>query len=247
MNDPYVTLGVTRETSEEDIKKAYKRLAMKYHPDRNDGKDEKFKEIKAAYERIQAGEPGQGSPFSPFNHGNAQSFRDLHDILNRARKRQYSIAVMVSFKSAIVGDVQYIQLNVDGKVESLEVTVPPGTRNRESIRYAGIVNGVDLVITFIVQPDPDWGVDGFNLIRRKEVSVWDLIIGADLDVTTIDGGSVRIKIPPRTQPNTLMRVKGKGIKSRQNSLMVGDMLVQLDVQIPKDIPEDLLDAIKKNN
>ena len=56
--DPYSVLGVSRDASEEEIKKAYKALSRKYHPDANinnpnrDQAEEKFKEIQAAYQQI---------------------------------------------------------------------------------------------------------------------------------------------------------------------------------------------------
>ena len=58
MNDPYTVLGVSRNAKEEEIKKAYKTLSRKYHPDANinnpnkDQAEEKFKEIQAAYQQI---------------------------------------------------------------------------------------------------------------------------------------------------------------------------------------------------
>lgn len=82
MNDPYQVLGVTRSTSEEDIKKAYKSLSRKYHPDANmnnpnqDLAEEKFKEIQAAYQQImkektEGYQYGQGS-YNNTDYGNFQ-------------------------------------------------------------------------------------------------------------------------------------------------------------------------------
>ena len=53
--DYYQTLGVSRDASDDEIKKAYRKLAMKYHPDRNpDNKEaeEKFKEVQKAYDTL---------------------------------------------------------------------------------------------------------------------------------------------------------------------------------------------------
>jgi len=67
--DCYVVLGVSRSASEKEIKKAYKRLAMKYHPDRTKGDDsleEKFKEVKEAYEILS--DPNKKAAFDQYGH-----------------------------------------------------------------------------------------------------------------------------------------------------------------------------------
>ena len=65
MEDPYKILGVSPDASDEEIKKAYRRLAKKYHPDRNPGDEEaakKMQEVNAAYEQIKNPEKAQAGP-----------------------------------------------------------------------------------------------------------------------------------------------------------------------------------------
>ena len=247
--DPYSILGVDKTADKDTVKKAYRKLAMKYHPDRNDGKDEKFKEIQEAYKKVKDGK-ATVNPFADWGdfHFNTQT-ENFSDILREARFRhqmQVSVAAVISLKDAVLGPVQYMQIPIQGKTESVKIAIPPGVRNGESVKYPKVCNGVDVVITYKIAPDPVWSIENRNLVKQQEISIWDLITGTSLNVETIDGSILRLRIPPRTQPGTHMRVTGKGVVSRQLGVLDGDMLVKLNGKIPEDISPAILNAIRED-
>jgi DnaJ-class molecular chaperone len=249
MQDPYRVLGVSRDSPPEEIKKAYKKLAMQYHPDRNNGDDTKFKEIQAAYNKVKDGPPASHSfDFNASGFG-FDTAEDIRDFVRRQRRQSQKISVQIAIPLpiAVTGGERVVRWPLNGRTESFKIDVPAGIRSGESARYPGLANGTDVVITFIIEDDPIWTIDNQHLIKDVLIPIWDLITGAALDVATIDGSTVRLKIPPMTQPNTLMRVKGKGIRSRNNYVAVGDMLVRLIARIPEHIPDDLLSSIKQLN
>src|SRR6056300_102238 len=78
MTDPYFVLGIDRTASEDEIKTAYRRLAKKYHPDRPDGDEAKFKRVSEAYDRIKNGEQEQQTyQQDPFGGRSPFDFEDL--------------------------------------------------------------------------------------------------------------------------------------------------------------------------
>jgi molecular chaperone DnaJ len=161
-DDLYKVLGVSKAASDEEIKKAYRKLARKYHPDRNPddaAAEEKFKEVQGAYDTLSDPEKRRaydqgGSPFEgfagrgPFTAGPAGqgSFVDLGDILSsmfgrsggprgfpQQPGRDLETEVPLSFKQAIDGT----QLTVPVGDKRYKVKIPAGVRNGARIRIAG--------------------------------------------------------------------------------------------------------------
>jgi len=101
-----------------------------------------------------------------------------------------------------------------------------------------------LIVTFRIHPNPRWQRNGANLTTDHLVSVWDLILGGETIVRDILGNQYSMVIPERTQPATVMRLRGKGLAQRDGP--TGDLLIRLQAQIPNDIPQQLLDQIQQH-
>jgi molecular chaperone DnaJ len=126
--------------------------------------------------------------------------------------------------------------------KSLEVQIPKGVRDGQRIRLAGqggagIHGGRpgDLLLRVELQPDDQFEREGDDLYEDLNVGVYDLILGGEVHVPTIDGG-VTMTIPPRMQNEQLMRLAGKGMP-HVNGSGRGDLYVRLVARLPQKLSE----------
>lgn len=262
MKDYYEILGVSKSSSADEIKSAYRKLALQYHPDRNKTKEgeEKFKEVTKAYEVLSDtqkrqtydqygaaafdgasaggyGNPGQGGPFGgqqgPFSYtynsdgGDFGGFADPFDIFeqffggnSRRRQQRPVYSLSVDFMEAVHGVEK--KVTIDGGTQTIKI--PAGVDDGSRIRF----EKYDLVIS--VHPDKRFHREGSDIITEHEVAFVDAALGTELPVETIDG-KVTIKIPAGTQPNAIIRLKGKGVKHVRGSGQ-GDHYVKIKVIVP---------------
>jgi DnaJ-class molecular chaperone len=284
-NDYYDILGVSKTATADEIKRAYRKLALQYHPDRNKTKEaeEKFKEVTKAYEVLSNEEKrknydqfghaafeqgagqgpfgGAGGPFGgqqgggqygPFTYtyssnGNGQGFdfggfSDPFDIFEqffgggaaRARRPMYSITI--SFKEAVHGVEK--EVTIDSKKQKIKI--PAGVDRGSRIRF----DNYDVVVD--VMPDSKFGREGYDIVTEESVSYPDASLGKELSVETIDG-PVTIRVPAGTQPNTLIRLSGRGVKRIRGGGR-GDHYVKIKITVPKHVSKkqrELLEALQK--
>lgn len=266
MTDYYKTLGVGKNASPDEIKKAYRSLAMKHHPDRG-GDEKKFKEIEEAYRILS--DPAQKSNYdnpSPFGNGNMneeifeQFFRNPFGFSGgfRAGPRNPSVHVTIdiTLEDAFRGKTIDAEIGLsNGKTKLVSINIPPGIETGMQVKYSGMGETLhpklqpgDLIATIRVLNHRIWQRQGDHLIYEKSISAWDAILGTSLTVTTIDGKMLSINIPAGTQPDTMLSCKGEGmpnVKSGQR----GNLLIKVKVEIPKQISKEqarLIEEIKKN-
>jgi len=246
----YQVLGVDRNSSPDEIKRAYRKLASQHHPDKGGDKN-KFQEIEEAYRTLS--DPQQramhDNPRQQFGHmgGQGFNFESIFDIFGTRfqhpqQHRQQQRAMMtlwITLHDAVVGGRKTVNVGTHLGTQTVEIEVPVGIDDGTNVQYPGIgPGGMDLIITYRIHQDPKWMRQGLALHTKHTVSIWDLILGCNTEIKDIVGNNLNLTVPPRTHPGTILRLRGRGVTTRAGE--VGDLMVQIQAQIPDNIPDDLL-------
>ncbi|HHY95673.1 MAG TPA: J domain-containing protein [Firmicutes bacterium] len=327
--DYYAVLGLSRDASEADVKKAYRRLARKYHPDVNPGSkqaEEKFKEINEAYAVLSdpvrrkrydelgadwprwsqwqqaqsaAGGTGFGGPgaggFRTFQWGgSAADFSDFFrtffaglgidpdQLFQETRPGSFSFGsgrpgffrrrpaggrdgagdagqpwgatgaggtsaagdgvsgtVEVSLEEVAAGATRQVELEMAGLGrrgrQRLEVRIPPGVRDGQTLRLPGGAAGQDLFLRVRVLAHPLFTREGDDLVHELPVPLTLAVLGGESEAPTLDKGRVKVKIPPETQNGAVLRLRGLGLpvlSGKRGGSGRGDLLLRVKVVLP---------------
>ena len=259
MTNHYQTLGVDQNATPDQIKRAYRRLASQHHPDREGGDKNKFQEIEQAYRTLSDPQlKARHDNPSPFGSGVGQgmnnqsfNFESIFDIFGarfqqphqQQRRAQHAVMTLwITLRDVAQGGNRSISVGTHQGTTTVEITIPSGINDGDSVQYSGIgPGGIDLVITYRIHPDPKWARQGSTLQTEHTVSIWDLIIGCEVPVKDILGNNLSLTVPAGTQPGTTLRLRGRGLTPRGGES--GDLLVKIQAQIPTNIPQELLDHI----
>jgi molecular chaperone DnaJ len=252
MNDHYATLGVARTASADEIKRAFRKLASQHHPDKG-GDTKKFQEIQAAYETLgdeqKRAAYNNPQPQHPFGGGPNFDFNEIFNMFGakfqQPQQRSHArMTLWITIQDVAAPGPRVVAMGTNTGTHNIEINIPNGINDGDNVQYPGIApGGQDLVINFRIQPDAVWTRNALNLTRDVKISIWDLVLGGDLEVENIYGHSLTVRVPAKTQPGTQLRLRNQGLKDRQGR--VGDMMVKLNAQIPNTISQDLVEAIQK--
>ena len=155
-----------------------------------------------------------------------------------------SAVTTLPFRQAAEGST--ITLNVEGR--SVTTRIPAGVRDGQKIRLRGKgrpgdpgAPAGDLEITVRVTPHPVFTLEGTNLRVTVPVAFDEAALGAQIDVPTLDGGTVRVKVPEGTPSGRTLRVKGKGVTTSKGA---GDLLVTVQVVVPQRLTPAAREAVQ---
>lgn len=295
--DYYKTLGVGKTATDDEIKKAYRKLAMKYHPDHAKGDksaEEKFREVSEAYAVLSDKEKRQqfdtfgstgfqqryskedilrgfdieemlrnlgvgGSGFSSgrsggktrFSFGGGSPFGNFNGYEAPARGSDLVYELSLTLKEVAMGTNKQVSFLHGPQSENLSVKIPPGMISGKKLRVPtkgepGAYGGPpgDLFIKAKILDDPMFDVKGHDLYIKRSIKLSDALLGITLPVPTIEGKELSLKVPPGVKHKTRMRLSGNGLPFLNEEIR-GDLYVQIDVQMPKQLTEEQLKLVEK--
>lgn len=260
MTDYYSILGVDRSASADDIKLAYRRLASKHHPDRGGDKN-KFQQIEEAYRTLgdaqnRAAYDQPQPQFGNFNGGFGFNFQDIFGQMfsghpgfgapfqGGSRTQLLRMSLWIHLLDVVTGGRRPVSVSTPQGNMVIEIDIPTGINDGDTVRYPNIApGGGDLIVQFRVHPHTQWQRAGLDLMIEHTVSVWQLILGGEITISSITGESLVAMVPARTQPRSTLRLRQKGLRNQQGQ--VGDIMVKLLAHIPEHIDPELLAAIQR--
>ncbi len=282
--DYYEILGVSKTASAQELKQAYRKLALEYHPDKNQSKEaeQKFKQINEAYEVLSdqekrqaydqfghaAFDPAQGGGQGPFSQAyksgpftytyttsgrspfagvdfDFEGFTDPFEIFESFfgarspfRGRQARQLTRYHLNLEFMEAVKGLEKTIVHRGKEYKIKIPAGVDTGTTIRFK------DFVVSVSVGSHSDFKREGLDVFVDKQIPLTTAILGGNIQVETLEGKFIKVKIRSGTQPGTMLRLRGKGIVHPQR-LGQGDMYVRLQLQIPKKLTKKQKDLLKE--
>ncbi len=251
----YDILGVAKSATGADIRKAYRQLSKKYHPDvcKGAGTEQKFKEIADAYNTL--GDPRRRkaydqrevtkevSPRKTYKRRTGESLQyDAHISLYEAC---FGTDLSITFTHMVPCEDSE---DVIEREETLIVPILPGCLSGETLRIKGKGNAVkggatpgDLFVVIHVDSDEKFHLNGFDLEMIESINIAQALIGGKKEIGLLDkdvnGNPIRVRvtIPAGSTAGSCLKIPEKGFTKKDGQR--GDLYILLNIAVP-DMSDD---------
>jgi DnaJ-class molecular chaperone len=251
--DYYSILGIHRNASDKDIRKAYKQKSMQHHPDRG-GNEEEFKKVNEAYQTLKdpqkrAAYDNPQPRFDTSSMRGGAGFEDIfsqmfgqgmyRDIHRRPKNADVKIKVSIAIEEIFTGKQILASYRLrNGKEETVDLNIPIGAGQGDTIKFAGLGDNSipgprgDLYVIIDIMPHRMYNISNNDVHTTAKVNCLEIITGTKTQIRTPEGKDIELRIPPGTKNNTVFSMPGYGLpNARTNSR--GSFYIKIEAEIPK--------------
>lgn len=247
--DYYQVLGVNKNSSPEELKQAYRKLAMKHHPDRG-GDEAEFKKINEAYDVLSNAEKRsvydtphqQGAWRQNFDPGEPFDFeevmRQAREMFNEKHQRHRNPDALTDINISLSQVFTGTDILVDVGYTREVIYINPGVRNGTKLRIKGKGPSRykdsppgDLIVRINIEIPDNMAIDGKDLFAKIDVNALEAIVGGSVNFDHPTGKELKITIPKGTQNGARLRLKGFGVPD-PNTRTAGDFFVIVNIFVP---------------
>lgn len=254
--DYYSILGVAPGASEQEIKKAYRRMANRHHPDKG-GDPVEFHKIQQAYDALTNPQPESPSQENPWGDMN-DIFGDYVDQVFRGKARGFdqrirnpdkNLRVTITAEQAYTGS----EILVEGTDVREVIKITPGIHDGARLRIREKGHQTfrqappgDLIIRVNVIYPPGTIRKGDDLYQESTVDALDAMLGAEITVKHVSGKNLKVKVPQGTQNHSKLRLSNWGYPNNTTGHK-GNFYVILNIRVPNITNPQHIELLKKIN
>ena len=261
--DHYKTLGVSETATPDEIKTAFRKLAMQHHPDRN-GDEAEFKKINEAYETLS--DPKRREEYDTnramaYQTDFSSAFDDVFNGFfgtryTRSKKNLTTLVeIAVTLEEVFSGKQVVADVNLpSGNTKTINFDIPPGVYDGQQVRYPNIGDDTikesppgDLIVRIKVLKHSKFDRYDANLVYTCKISAFDAMLGTSVAIKTIDNRELLVAIPAGAQPSTILKCKDAGLP-QLGSKSLGSLIIKLDIQLPvckNDVQRNAIEKLKE--
>jgi curved DNA-binding protein len=271
MDDHYRTLGVGKNATPDEIKRAYRKLASQHHPDKG-GDTATFQNIQTAYDVL--GNPEKRSQYdNPQPQFGGMNFRTdgvppgMEDLFAQMfggnpffnqgfrqppRNSNVQMQMNITMEEAYHGKEIITDIQLPSGIKTVEIKIPAGIATGQTLRVSGAGESIhrhsqpgDLLIQINVLQHHRFTRQGDDLHSEIHLSVWEAMIGTERDFVCIDGTQLRVAIPPAIQFGQAVRLVGRGMPMLNQNHFKGNQFLKVNIEIPRNLTDQQKDLVRQ--
>jgi DnaJ-class molecular chaperone len=197
---------------------------------------------------------GDDSPFSDFFNtffgraeGGGGERRGRARAPRNQKGRDVEHEIELGLEDALNGTVQRLGIRQNGEHRNVEVRIPAGVTDGSRVRVtgegergSGDAGSGDLYLRVRLRPHPKFERKDRDLYSKVRVPVTTAVLGGEVDVQTLAGKALRLKIPPGTQGGQVFRLRGHGLPhgKKDGAPQAGDLYATVDINVPNSISDE---------